>query len=228
MNTETTPISITVDASIIDAAICAASKEDTRYYLRGVFLDARGFVAATNGHLVFAARCSDAFKLAGIAPTYLSDALAGIIIPRDTIAQASKAAGKSRGVHITVDRDMLGQWWITYGNARVAFAPVDGSFPDWTRVVPQAPDALVAAHYDHLYLTALGRMAQALHDGKKSASTMFRLHQNGDNPALVTFASSDGGILTNCCAVLMPIRTKDDEYATGSDFTDCFIGNAST
>lgn len=221
MTTDT--ITITVDASFIDAAICAVSKEETRYYLRGVFLDARGFVAATNGHMAFAARCSDAFRLHGIKPTYPSDALDGIIIPHDAIVQASKAAGKSRGAYITVERDTIGQWWITYGNARVAFAPVDGSFPDWTRVIPQAPETLVVAHYNPAYISTLGKMAQALRDGKKDGALTFRLHENGANPALVMFKAVDGGYRTDCCAVLMPMRTKDDEYVTGSDFTDRFI-----
>jgi hypothetical protein len=37
-----TAISITIDAAFIDAAICAVSKEETRYYLKGVFIHSRG------------------------------------------------------------------------------------------------------------------------------------------------------------------------------------------
>ena len=51
-----TAINIAVPATFIDAALCAVSKEETRYYLKGVFIDARGFIAATNGHIAFAAR----------------------------------------------------------------------------------------------------------------------------------------------------------------------------
>jgi hypothetical protein len=61
--TTATPITVTAQAEFIEAALCAVSKEETRYYLKGVFLDARGFIAATNGHMAFAARCSDAYKL---------------------------------------------------------------------------------------------------------------------------------------------------------------------
>jgi hypothetical protein len=123
-----------------------------------------------------------------------------------------------------------GQWWILYGNARVAFTPVDGSFPDWTRIIPTAPETLTAAHYQPQYIAAIGNMAKALRDGKKDATSFFKLHQNGENPALVTFdrkvddITDASGPRTDCCAVLMPMRTKGDQYA-GATFTDTFLKN---
>jgi len=207
----TDTIQISVSAGFIDAAMCAVSKEETRYYLKGVFIDARGFIAATNGHMAFAARCSDAYKLASVMPTYTSDALPGVIVPSDAILQAGKAAGRSKGLCYVIERDAQGLWWILYGNARIHFAPVDGSFPDWTRIIPVAPDALIAAHFNPLYIGKLGDMAKALRDGKKDAASLFKLHQNGENPALVTFASEDGlGQRTDCCGVLMPMREKGE------------------
>jgi len=98
-------IQISIDAGAIDAAMCAVSKEETRYYLKGVFLDARGFIAATNGHMAFAARCDAiADKLVDVRPGYPTDALAGVIIPGDAIAQVGKAAGKSKGLCYVVER----------------------------------------------------------------------------------------------------------------------------
>jgi hypothetical protein len=204
-------IQISIPAGFIDAAMCAVSKEETRYYLKGVFIDARGFIAATNGHMAFAARCNDAYKLADVKPTYPNDALPGVIVPSDAILQAGKAAGRPKGLCYVIERDAQGLWWILYGNARIHFAPVDGSFPDWARIIPAAPAALVAAHFDPLYIGKLGDMAKALRDGKKDAASLFKLHQNGENPALVTFASEDAlGQRTDCCGVLMPMREKGE------------------
>ena len=222
-----TAITISIDAGFIDAAMCAVSKEETRYYLKGVFIDARGFIAATNGHMAFAARCNDAFKLSDVRPAHCTDALAGIIVPADAILQAGKAAGRSKGAYVDIERDDNGLWWLTYGNARVHFVPVDGSFPDWMRIVPQAPDALVAAHYQPQYIGKLGDMAKALRDGKKDAASFFRIHQAGENPALVTFdrectkSTDTPGPRTDCLAVLMPMRTKSD--LAGATFTDTFL-----
>ena len=212
-------IQISIDAGAIDAALLATSKEETRHYLRGVFLDARGFIAGTNGHMAFAARCDAiAGKLDDVRPAYdtSGNCLAGVIVPSDAIAQAAKAAGRSKGLCYVFERDAQGMWWILYGNARIHFAPVDGSFPDWRRIVPTAPDALTAGHYNPLYLAALGNMAKALNDGKKDMSTAFRLHQAGENPALVTFRNGDGDARADCIAVLMPMRTKPTDYAAGS------------
>jgi hypothetical protein len=36
-------------------------EEETRRYLKGVFLDSPRVHRATNGHIAFAARCNDAF-----------------------------------------------------------------------------------------------------------------------------------------------------------------------
>ena len=207
-------IQISIDAGAIDAAMLATSKEETRYYLKGVFLDARGFVVGTNGHMAFAARCDAiAGKLNDVRPAYdtSGNCLAGVIVPSDAITQAGKAAGRSKGWCYVFERDAQGLWWILYGNARIHFAPVDGSFPDWARIIPVAPDALIAAHFNPLYIGKLGDMAKALRDGKKDAVSLFKLHQNGESPALVTFASEDGlGQRTDCCGVLMPMREKGE------------------
>jgi len=220
----TDAISITVNAAHMDAALCAVSKEETRYYLQGVFIDARGFVASTNGHMAFAAHCRDAIKLADSA-VVLPGSLPGVIVPHAALTQAIKAAGKSKGLCMVFERDDAGLWWITYGNARVHFAPIDGTFPDWARIIPQMPDALTAAHYQPLYIAALGNMAKALRSGKKGDASAFHLHQNAGNPALVTFPAvrttrDDPAVdRTDCCAVLMPYRNDG-----GAGFnTDAFL-----
>jgi hypothetical protein len=200
-------ISITVASEYVDAAMVAVSKEETRYYLNGVFIDARGYIAATNGHIAFAARCTEACAFAETFVTIGgSNALAGIIVPHDAITQAAK--GKSP--YYTLERDANGIYWLQRGAVRVHFVPVDGSFPDWTRIIPEAPKALVAAHYQPQYVNAMGKMAQALGGGKKDAANAFRIHQNGENPGLVTFASDGGGIHTQCCAVIMPMLYKGE------------------
>ena len=222
-----TAINIAIPAAFIDAALCAVSKEETRYYLKGVFLDARGFIAATNGHIAFAARCNDAFKLQDVKPDAVSHAMPGVIVPDTALRQANKAAGRAKGLCYVIERDANGLWWIIYGAARVHFEPVDGSFPDWTRIVPTAPETLTAAHYQPQYVAAMGDMSKALRDGKKDAAPFFRIHQAGENPALVTFdrptesVTDKPGPRTDCLAVIMPMRCKSD--LAGATFTDTFL-----
>lgn len=223
MTNTTDPISVSVPVGHIEAALQAVSKEETRYYLKGVFLDARGYIASTNGHILFAARCDNARKLAS-CPSLASGGLSGVIVPSDALLQAAKAAGKTKGLCYVIERDERGQWWILSGVARVAFAPVDGSFPDWTRVVPTAPETRTAAHFQPQYIAALGNMAKALRGGDKDAASQFALHQDGNNPALVTFPCKDEGKpRADCLAVIMPYRM--DSYAD-ADFTGDFLADA--
>lgn len=203
-------ITVNVSAAHIEAALQAVSKEETRYYLKGVFLDARGFIAATNGHIAFAARCTDAIKLQDVQPERLAgtDALPGVIVPLDALLQAGKAAGRTKGLFYVFERDAAGLWWVLYGNARVHFHPINGSFPDWTRIVPTAPETETAAHYQPQYVTAMGAMAKALRNNRKGDACMYHIHQAGEGPALVTFPNEDSTApRTDCCAVLMPMRS---------------------
>lgn len=219
MTIETTAISVTAYAAHVAAALQAVSDEKARYYLCGVFFDARGYIVATNGAILFAAKCFEAGKLIDVRPSYGSGTAAGVIVPTEAIKQAIKAAGRAKSANLELTRDTLGQWWITYGAARVAFTPIDGVFPDWTRVIPEAPETLTAAHYQPQYIAALGAMATALRDGKKDAAASFALHQDGDNPALVTFnrkvatSNDTRGPRGDCLAVIMPMRTHPDDYA---------------
>ena len=203
-------ITVTANAQHLTAALAAVSKEETRYYLKGVFFDARGFIAATNGHIAFAARCPDAAQLAGVTPANIGHAQPGAIVPTDALA----AALKGKGATVTVERDTGGLWWLACGALRIHFEPVDGAFPDWTRVVPAAPETETAAHYQPQYIGKLGDMAKALRDGKKDSACLYHIHQAGEGPALVTFpladVRADGpyGPRPDCCAVIMPMRSR--------------------
>ena len=202
-----TAIHMTIPAAYIDAAMCAVSKEETRYYLRGVFIDARGYIVATNGHIAFAAVYPGAACLAGVAFD-LPGSLPGIIVPE----AALKTVAKGKSADVTIERDANGLWWLARGALRTHFAPVDGSFPDGTRIIPETPEAETAAHYQPQYVAAMGAMAAALRDGKKGNASLYHIHQAGEAPALVTFPrpvasiKDTPGARADCCAVIMPMR----------------------
>lgn len=216
-----TALNMTFDAGHINAALFAISKEEIRY--KGVFIDARGFIAATNGHIAFAARATDALRLASVDPI-LPGGLPGIIVPTEALTQAAKG----KGATYTIERDAGGLYWLQCGAVRVHFKPVEDSFPDWQRIVPEAPETETSAHYDPAYIAALGNMAKALRNGKKGEAHLFHIHQSGECPALVTFpkeltdrVSCEPGARTDCCAVLMPMRGTDH-----SGFSrDAFLNN---
>jgi len=189
---------IELPAKYLEAALAAVSTKDkTRYYLHGIFVDSRGFIAATNGHIAFAAKCPSAKDCSGF--NALPDnpgTLDGIIIPQDTVAGAIKGKGSI----VVLERDPNGLFWLSCGNVRLHFVPIDGSFPDWQRVIPEQPETLVAAHYKPQYVSALGKMAQSVCGGKKDEDNSFLINQSGEGPAPVTFPDTD------CVAVIMPMH----------------------
>ena len=205
-----TTTQISIPAHHIEAALRAVSKDETRYYLAGVFIDARGFIAATNGHVAFLAICDEARKVSEDT----SKLPEGIIVPSDALTLAIKASGRAAGVYVVFERDEQGQWRILYGPASIAFTPIDGTFPDIRRILPEAPETLTAAHYDPVYIAMLGKMAAAVNGGKKGLASSFRLHQAGLAPALVTFRDQGDRVVDDCAAVIMPLRTKPSDYAT--------------
>ena len=201
-------IGITIPAEYIDAAMQCVSKEETRYYLKGVFIDARGYIASTNGHMAFAANYSGAKAFAGVTGcSYSDNVLEGIIVPHDAITQASKG----KGDWYDIQRDANGLFWIAKGAVKVHFTPVDGSFPSWDRIIPELPETETPAHYQPQYIAALGKMASALSKGgKKDCANRYRIAQNGTNAAPVLFPKGDGtGARHDVVAVIMPYRASD-------------------
>ncbi|EDQ33917.1 DNA polymerase III, beta subunit [Hoeflea phototrophica DFL-43] len=114
----------------------AISTEETRYYLNGVYMhaiDNRLVTVATDGHRLARAVYSAAV---GVMPA--ADAMPGIIIPRKTVglvAKALAAAAKDATLAIAVSENMIS---FELGATRIASKLIDGTFPDYERVIPIA------------------------------------------------------------------------------------------
>jgi hypothetical protein len=174
-----------ISTDLLKAALFCASNEESRYYLRGVHLATSGHMVTTDGHRLFCAKLAE-------APA------ADVIVPLDAIKAALKLAGK-RADTIELNGNTIGG---------VTFTPVDGTFPDWRRVIPPVEgyrqhDDRAPAHFNPDYIYDLGQMSRAL--GSKTG-TSFKIHAWGsENPHGVTFANRE-----DCFAVIMPMRQAAD------------------
>lgn len=171
-----------IATDLLKAALYCASSEESRYYLRGVFLSTSGHMVTTDGHRLFCAKLAE-------APA------ADVIIPLDTVKAALKLAGK-RAETLELNGNTLGG---------ITFQPVDGTFPNWKAVIPPI-DGYVTnpdnkpAHFDPDYICDIGQMSRAL--GSKTG-TSFQIHGwDSGSPHGVTFAGRE-----DCFAVIMPMRT---------------------
>jgi DNA polymerase-3 subunit beta len=90
-----------------------------------------------------------------------------------------------------------------FGGARV-----DGSFPDYRRVVPTDLDGK-PAQYNPAYLADFAKARQELtgHKLDKDGKTSPIVRYNGGSPAVVDFAYETG---FQAIGVLMPIRDRTD------------------
>jgi DNA polymerase III sliding clamp (beta) subunit (PCNA family) len=171
-----------IPTDLLKAALLCASTEQTRYYLCGVHLATSGHMVTTDGHRLFCAKLTEAVP-------------ADIIIPLETVKAALKLAPK-RAETIELNGNTLGG---------IVFTPVDGTFPDWRRVIPPADgfkpgEDQTPAHFNPDYIYDLGQMSRAL--GSKTGVT-FRIHAwDNTSPHGVTFAGRE-----DCFAVIMPMRT---------------------
>ena len=183
-----------IATDLLKAALLCASQEEIRYYLRGVHLATSGHMVTTDGSRMFIARLNE-------RPA------TDVIVPYADVQAALKLAG-ARAKDIEVTSDRIGQ---------IAYVPVDGTFPDWRRVVPTgeetpstkpgANDGVEHVHFNHAYIGDLAKMAAILCGKADTAQSV--LHPvSASHPCLVTF-----GERADCFAVLMPVRRKPDNTA---------------
>jgi len=118
-------------AAQLAAVSFAISTEETRYYLNGVYLHAiegGDLVAvATDGHRLARATYSGAQDAAGMP---------GVIIPRKTVgllAKALSASDKQAMLSVKVSENQIS---FELGAVRIASKLIDGTFPDYVRVIP--------------------------------------------------------------------------------------------
>ena len=120
---------------IIDKTRFAISSEETRYYLMGIFLhvaDDKLKAAATDGH-----------RLARITLERPEGAegMPDIIVPRKCVAELRKLLDEVEGtveVSLSPTKVRFG-----LGNAVLTSKLIDGTFPDYNRVIPTANDKLL-------------------------------------------------------------------------------------
>lgn len=177
-----------INIATLKAVNLAASTEETRYYLKGVYVEvtpATVTYTATNGHILLSRREDSA------EPNTLTGSW---IIPADFIKGCKPARGNDYAI-MTLLPGSNGSTMLAFtGTITGMAAPIDGTFPDYRRVIPGTIDGKTA-QFDGNYTGLLAKFAKALDLG------YFHIHHNGENAAPVTFGMRQGVF-----AVVMPLR----------------------
>jgi DNA polymerase-3 subunit beta len=126
---------------LIDRTRFAISTEETRYYLNGIYLHA----TKNNEVPVVRAVATDGHRLARVEMTAPEGAagMPGIIIPRKTVLELRKLV--EEGEAETEVQIALGDTKIrcSIGEAALTSKLIDGTFPDYDRVIPAGNDKIL-------------------------------------------------------------------------------------
>ena len=132
--------------SLIDKTRFAVSTEETRYYLNGIFLHS----ATEKGKVLLKAVATDGHRLARFelpAPKGASE-LSGVIIPRKTINELRKLLEDSEtNVDVSLSDTKIR---FQLGSLTLTSKLIDGTFPEYQRVIPTGNDKALEVVRDEL------------------------------------------------------------------------------
>jgi DNA polymerase-3 subunit beta len=133
-------------AQMIDRTRFAISTEETRYYLNGIFLHVSEEDPASGGPLLKAA-ATDGHRLARFTLPRPDGAqgMPDVIVPRKCVAELRKLLEEAHDTSVRVDLSASKIRFTMGGENGVVLTSklIDGTFPDYTRVIPTANDKLL-------------------------------------------------------------------------------------
>lgn len=159
----------------------AISNEETRYYLNGVHMHIEGGktpklrAVTTDGHRLAYCERDVPEGAAEMTP---------IIIPRKTVSEALSLAEGHDSVKITLSQSKI---VFTMGNVVLASKLIDGTFPDYKRVLPAGNDKTATVDLDDL-VSAVDRVSTISSERGRAAKFQF---QNGK--LVISVSSPDSG-----------------------------------
>ena len=204
-----TPTTFFLPADDLRAAFQCIGTEQTRKYLGGVFVEA-GKLIALDGYQMLTIELPDGCHVGTECFTQDMDAPrmpgAGFILSCDATDKAfkAKASGGDLWVYGDIETGIL-QFVINHGEGgemyRVGvleFTVIDGTYPDWRRMVAKGDGGANSVCYDPAVLGKLIKAADVIKKGKG-----IRLTGGEDDPIRVDFAASP-----RLRGTLYPVRWK--------------------
>lgn len=149
--------------ALIDRTKFAMSTEETRYYLNGIYLHE----ADNDGVKVLRAVATDGHRLARFEMPLPNGAagMPGIIIPRKAIGELRKLAEDAADtIQIALSETKIR---FAFDHIVLTSKLIDGTFPDYQRVIPQGNDKIVEVD-PKIFTSAIDRVS-TISDGKSRA-----------------------------------------------------------
>lgn len=172
--------------TLIEKTRFAISSEETRYYLNGIYLH----VAQAAGGQVLRAVATDGHRLAqlDLERPKGAEGMPGIIIPRKTVHEVHRLLEDSDamltvGVSTTKVRFEIGPITLTS-------KLIDGSFPDYQRVIPQGNDKKMSVS-NAQFMAAVDRVSTIASERGRAVKLNI-----GRDKLILSVTNPDGGSAT--------------------------------
>ncbi|MCZ8182730.1 MAG: DNA polymerase III subunit beta [Beijerinckiaceae bacterium] len=129
---------------LIEKTQFAISTEETRYYLNGIYLHA----TEVGGQSILRAVATDGHRLAlcDTAAPAGSQGMPGVIVPRKTVNELQKLLSDGEA-QIGFELSSV-KMRVTVGPIVLTSKLIDGTFPDYARVIPQRNDKFLTVERD--------------------------------------------------------------------------------
>jgi len=169
--------------ALIDRTKFAMSTEETRYYLNGIYVHE----ADSDGVKVLRAVATDGHRLArfempmpeGVA------GMPGVIIPRKAVGELRKLVDEAADtIQITLSESKIR---FAFDHIVLTSKLIDGTFPDYQRVIPQGNDKVVEVD-PKAFTSAIDRVS-TISDGKSRA---VKITLNGKQMTLSASSAESG------------------------------------
>lgn len=191
----TNQVTFTMPARQLKALAISASKDDVRYYLKGIAFDFTGthpVAVSTDGHRLLAIKID-----IPVEQTPTRDMKKSYIVPLDAIQ--SLKTKKFDEITITIRDDET--YSLSNNGTETSGRLIEGRFPDWRKVTPTEVSG-EPGQYQADYIGDFGKISTLL-DAKYPT-----ISHNGDKgPALINLTDDSFG-------VLMPFRAENTPTET--------------
>jgi hypothetical protein len=199
---------------LLIAASHYASKEETRYYLNGVCVQPAGiggaYIVATDGHCMFVGHDPQA------------TCTRSVIVPTNALKFGKEWSACSDAKYRSVTYDgqalsLMGEGEQPHTYDMMHAPEVDGSFPDWTRIVPKPAAAHIKKDADphrgpvfnSMLMDRARKAAKALGHKERESAGCVAYDCGAGNLMLVRFTAR-----ADAYGVMMPLR---------NDYSECRI-----
>ncbi len=156
---------------LIDKTKFAISNEETRYFLNGLYFN----IIKEENNSILTLVGTDGHRLAKFSHNIEDniDQVSGVIIPKKTIYELCKLLSEiDKDVHISISSNKI---IFTIDNIIFISKLIDGSFPDYKRVIPKDNSNILKINREIL-LSAVDRVSTIANE--KSPVIKFKLLQN--------------------------------------------------